>query len=280
MPLLTELVRGVVGPRSYKYAAPNGAMTHVPRHQVSRVARATLSFTLIELLVVIAIIAILAALLLPALSQAKAKAQQAYCLNNLKEQVLATVLYAGDHGDQLPFAWWYYAANDDPNSNNFQTLIIPYLFRPRFIDGTTTSNSDFARNVFACPVRLKEDLWGNYATWPGFGNPWRISYTMNQYVLLSYPASDTSPKTAKLGSVRYPAQTLLITDCSKDLNHPAITVLGLVPGLVAGSKAGYEAGYRHGQTYPFGRANLASMDGHLSSFSRRQTNGIIMEFKQ
>jgi prepilin-type N-terminal cleavage/methylation domain-containing protein len=235
------------------------------------------SFTLIELLVVIAIIAILASLLLPALSTAKAQAQSTTCRNNLKQQALATFLYADDHSDQLPFAWWYYAAHDDANSNNYQTLIVPYVLRQTFSAGYDTASSDFARSVFVCPVRLKENHWRNYVKYPGTGNPWKISYAMNQYVLMSFPPAVTSPKTAKLGSVPSPSQTFMIADVSKDLNHPAITVLGPAPELGANA---YDVGYRHNRVYPLGYANLAFMDNHIGSFTRQQTNGIIMEFKK
>jgi prepilin-type N-terminal cleavage/methylation domain-containing protein len=60
-------------------------------------------FTLIELLLVTAIIAILAAILLPALSKARARAEGIACLNNTRQLVLAWQLYAEDHESLLPY---------------------------------------------------------------------------------------------------------------------------------------------------------------------------------
>ncbi len=101
-----------------------------PRSRPS--ARSTIAFTLIELLVVIAIIAILAGLLLPALSRAKDRALLTTDLNNIRQIMLASHMFAGDNDDYLPYpSWggpdrdcWAYAANiPDAAGNDSPTVI-------------------------------------------------------------------------------------------------------------------------------------------------------------
>ncbi len=84
-------------------------------------------FTLIELLVVIAIIAILAAILFPVFAQAREKARQTFCVNNVKQITLGMLQYLQDYDEAFPFS--IYMTNQGSGFCAFTVYhaIYPYL---------------------------------------------------------------------------------------------------------------------------------------------------------
>lgn len=235
-----------------------------------RRARHSGGFTLIELLVVIAIIAILAAMLLPALSRAKQKAQGIGCMNNSRQLMLGWRMYAEDSRDLLPFGYcttganvpyvWVKGiidvgndrANDNWNVENTikQSLIWPYCKSDKLFkcpaDPSTAINAQGQTVPRIRSMAMSNWVGGNGNDPPSYRGYWGLAGRWKVYRKITEML------------VPGPANTFVILDERKDSINDAYFVVEMDgwPNASTTRLIDYPASY-HGQA-----GGLAFADGH------------------
>jgi prepilin-type N-terminal cleavage/methylation domain-containing protein/prepilin-type processing-associated H-X9-DG protein len=168
-------------------------------------------FTLVEMLAVIAIVGILAALLLPALSQTKAKAQRIQCVSNLKQTGVAFHTFLHDHNDRFPMQL------STNYGGSLEFLQASYQVGGNFYFGyrhfQALSNELNSPKVLACPADMARVAAENFSDF----NNRNLSYFVGANADYSKPnsilAGDRNVTNASAGS-----RTLMRLDANTVIN--------------------------------------------------------------